>query len=495
VEQDKDDTAATASIKDVTACAARVDAQVRVVAGKVMAQRRSAEVAVAYVTALSPGTRADCWSLAEAAGHEGWGRMQALLRSYAWDWKDLRAELAGLAAAWLPDREGDLIGPGIAIDETAHLKKGDATACVAPQHAGCTGKVENCVTTVFSAYVTAAGQAWADFDVYLPRRWADDLPRRHAAGIPDDLEFATKPQLAINQVERLMAAGLPARWAAFDEVYGRSGKLRQACEDAGLAYVAIIPCDFPVTTAAGAVIRADEAARDAVFERRSCGTGTKGPRISDWALIATRRPREFLLIRRLLSRPDQMTFYLCWAPEDRPATMTYFITIAGRRWPVEETFKTGKDVLGWDQAQVRTWDGICRHTALAALAQLRQAAIRNALYGDIPLAPDGVPGGASPRSDRDVSENDTVDDADLVIPLGDAPVPVYGGLPCPPGIAPIRLSVAETARLTRLAAQAAAGLITRARLAFALRWSVRRRRHQATSRWHHHSARLLAAAT
>ena len=128
--------------------------------------------------------------------------MQALLRSYAWDWKDLRAELAGLAAAWLPDREGDLIGPGIAIDETAHLKKGDATACVAPQHAGCTGKVENCVTTVFSAYVTAAGQAWADFDVYLPRRWADDLPRRHAAGIPDDLEFATKPQLAINQVER-----------------------------------------------------------------------------------------------------------------------------------------------------------------------------------------------------------------------------------------------------------------------------------------------------
>ena len=87
-----------------------------------------------------------------------------------------------------------------------------------------------------------------------------------------------------------MAAGLPARRAAFDEVYGRSGKLRQACEDAGLAYVAIIPCDFPVTTAAGAVIRADEAARDAVFERRSCGTGTKGPRISDWALIATGLP-------------------------------------------------------------------------------------------------------------------------------------------------------------------------------------------------------------
>jgi DDE superfamily endonuclease len=67
---------------------------------------------------------------------------------------------------------------------------------------------------VFSAYVTAGGQAWADFDVYMPERWADDLPRRRAAGIPADLKFTTKPQLAIAQVRRLRAAGLPAGWAA-----------------------------------------------------------------------------------------------------------------------------------------------------------------------------------------------------------------------------------------------------------------------------------------
>lgn len=107
---------------------------------------------------------------------------------------------------WLPDDEGDLIGPGIAIDETAHLKHGDDTACVAPQHAGCTGKVENCVTTVFAAYVTAHRQAWADFDVSMPDRWADDLPRRPAAGIPAGLEFATRPQLAMRQLKRLADA-------------------------------------------------------------------------------------------------------------------------------------------------------------------------------------------------------------------------------------------------------------------------------------------------
>jgi hypothetical protein len=71
---------------------------------------------------------------------------------------------------------------------------------------------------------------------------------------------------------------------------------------------------------------------------------------------------------------------------------------------------------------------------------------------------------------------------------------VRGGQPCPPRIAAIKLSVAETARLTALAAQHAAGLITRARIAFALRWSLRRRKHQATARWHHHSTRLAAAA-
>ena len=266
---------------------------------------------------------------------------------------------------------------------------------------------------MFSAYVTAAGQAWADFDVYMPGRWADDLPRRRAAGIPDDLEFATKPQLAMNQLDRLTAAGLPARWAAFDEVYGRSEKLREKAAKAGLAYVAITPCDYQVTLPSGTAIRADQAVRHAVFERRSCGNGSKGPRYSDWAMTATGAGGQCLLIRRLISRPDSYTFYLCWAPPGRPATMTYFITIAGRRWPVEETFKTGKDVPGWDQSQARLFGAICRHTALSALAQLRAAAIRGALDGSITLPAPG-PAGDHARGTRD--DDRDITDADLRIP-------------------------------------------------------------------------------
>ena len=130
------------------------------------------------------------------------------------------------------------------------------------------------------------------------------------------------------------------------------------------------------------------------------------------------------------------------------------------------------------------------HTALSALAQLRAAAIRSALDGSIDLPAAGL----GDDHDAHTTPGDDISDADLQIPLGDAPVPACAGQPCPPGIAPIRLSIAETIRLARLAADYAARLISRARIAFALRWSARRRRHQATARWHHYSNRLLAAS-
>ena len=302
VEKQETATAAVASIEDAAECGERADGLVSGVLGRVMRQRRSIAAALDYVRALSRGTRANCWELAEAAGHEGPHRMHALLRRYRWSWEKLRGALAGLAAQCLPDDPDDLIGPGIAIDETAHLKKGRATACVSPQHAGVTGKAGNCVTWVFAALVTALGQVWADFDVYMPGCWAADPHRRRRAGIPGDLKFATKPELAINQLRRLMAAGVRALRAAADEVYRRRGEFRDACRALSLAYVVIIPCDYRVTLAKDTVIGADQAISDAVFERRSCGNGTKGPRYSDWALIATACPREFLLIRRLPSR-------------------------------------------------------------------------------------------------------------------------------------------------------------------------------------------------
>jgi len=474
-----------ASIEDAAECGERANALVSGVLARVMRQVRSVAAAVDYVLALSRDTRANCWELAEKAGHAVPYRMQSLLRRYKWRWQDLRGELPGLAAAVMPEDPGDPIGPGLAVDETADLRKGSSTACVAPQHAGITGKVENCVTWVFTALVTACGQAWTDFDLYMPKSWAQDPDRRRKAGIPEDLAFATKPELAIEQVKRVMASGIRVLWAAADEVYGRCGDFRAALRALSLAYVVIVPCSQGIALAKDRTVRADQAIQDAVFERRSCGNGEKGPRYADWALVATADPREFLLIRRLNSRDkNQYTFYLCWAPDGRPATMTYFVTIAGRRWPVETTFRTGKDAFGWDQCQARTFSALCRHTALTALAQVRAIAVRAALAGDVVL-----PAAAGPPQ---LTGQNLKEAADLRIYTGDAPRPVTAGQPCPPGIQPVRLSAAETNRIERLARDWKAGTLTAARLAFRLRWSAWRRRHQARARWHHYSARLAA---
>jgi SRSO17 transposase len=446
-------------------------------------------VAADYVLGLGRDVRANCWELAERAGHEGPHRMQALLRSYRWSWESGREMLPAFAQQVLDNDADDEIGPGVAVDETADLKRGKATACVSPQHAGVTGRVENCVTWVFAALVTVSAQAWAWFDLYMPEEtWAKDPGRRKAAGIPEGLTFATKPDLAIAQVRKLVSLGLRFFWVAADEVYGRSRDFRDACRALGLSYVVIIPRDYQVTLARNAdPVRADRAVGRAAFERRSAGNGTKGPRYSGWALLETADPGEFLLIRKLDRDKNQYTFYLCHAAAGQPATLTYFVTIASRRWPVETTFRTGKDAFGWDQSQVRAWDALHRHTLLTALAQIRAIALRNAMTsGNRDASPLPDPGPV-PAIDRD--------DTDLRIPAGAAIVPAVAGLPCPATLPPVILSSAETTRIDRLTRQYADGLLTCTRLAFHYRWSSWRRRHQARARWHHYSTRLAALAT
>jgi SRSO17 transposase len=428
VTKTEDTTAAAASIDDVPLGSIdRANALVGEFLTRLLRQRRSLATAVGYVLALGRDVRANCWDLAERAGHDGGPhRMQALLRSYCWSWEDGREMLPGLAQKVLGGDPGDLLGPGLAIDETTDLKEGDGTACAAPQHSGVTGRVENCVTWVFSALVTQFSQAWAWFDLYMPEEsWAKDPARRAKAGIPESLAFATKPELAVAQVRKLAGLGLRFCWVAADEVYGRSKNFRDACRELALSYAVIIPCDYKITLAKGTdPVRADKAAARAVFEHRSAGNGTKGPRYSSWALLATADPDEFLLIRKLDRDKNQYTYYLCHAAAGRPATLTYFVTMAGRRWPVETSFKSGKDAFGWDQSQVRKWDALNRHTLLTALAQIRTIALRNDLTSqndeDDPVpVPEQAPA-ANPGDDH-------VTRADLRIHPGAVVVPAVTG--------------------------------------------------------------------
>ena len=492
--KEDDPAAVPASIGDPVAAVERANALVTALLAGLLKRKRSIAAALMYILALGRDVRANCWDLSEKAGLEpGDGTFHRLLGRYRWSWEHGREMLPLLAQEALgadPDAGADgEIGPGLAVDETTDLKRGTATACVSAQHSGVTGKTENCVTWVFSALVTAAGQAWCWFDLYMPECWAQDPARRKKAGIPRGLRFATKPELAITQVRTIIGKGVRVCWVAADEVYGRSGDFRAACRALLLSYVVIIPCDYKVTLARGtAKVKAKDAARDAVFERRSAGNGTKGPRWGWWALIATEDPDEFLLVRKLDREKNPYTYYLCHAAPGRPATLNYFVAITGSRWPVETSFKNGKDGFGWDQSQVATWTAQNRHALLTALAMIRVIFLRSFLTRGItdaePLPAPGPAAGTEDIADASL---------DLRIHPGADTVPPVAGLPCPASIPPVRLSDTEATRIDALTRAYTGGLLSRGRLAFHFRWSHWRRRHQARARWSHYSARLAPA--
>ena len=446
----------------------------------VFSQARSRFAAFAYVDALlaEPGDRRSCWQLAEAAGHASPRRMQALLAGHAWD------HAAALAAAqrFILDHLGDPEAI-LVLDETAELKQGAMTVGVARQHAGITGQVENCQTVVNCAYVTPRGHALFDFRLYLPRDWCEDKPRRERAHVPEDLEFATKTQLGTQMITDAAGAGVPFGWAAADEVYGRSAKLRAACEKAGKGYVLAVPRDFRVRLhPRRGKVRADAAARlvrAAAWETRSCGPGCKGHRDYAWAWLATASPRHWLLLRRGIADPSEVAFFYCHVPAGRPVSLPLLISVAGRRWPVEECHQQAKGQGGFDTHQVRLWQSFHRHTVLSicALALLAIAAARPQAA---PLPPGAAAGSTIPDT---AAQPAGWADTGILPASPDEPPPRDPGL--------VKVSVPEARRLLRLAT---APMSAAARqLGYA--WSRWRRKHQARARYHHYRARLQAALT
>jgi SRSO17 transposase len=438
----------------------------------VFAQARSRLTAFAYIGALlaEPGDRRSCWQLAGTAGHVTPRRMQALLAGHA---RDRAAALKALQRFILAHPGGaEAI---VVLDETAGLKKGIMTVGVARRHAGITGQAENCQTVVFAAYVTVRGHALFDFRLYLPRQWCGDRERRERAHVPEEVEFATKPALGTAMITAAAGAGVPFAWTAADEVYGRSSKLREACEKENKGYVVAVPVNFTVTlpsgrkTAVAAVARLIPAA---AWETRSCGPGCKGHRDYAWAWAATASPRHRVLIRRSLTDPDDLAFFYTHVPEGRPVTLAILVTVTGMRWPVEECHQQGKGQTGLDQHQVRTWHSFCRHTVLSMCAQalLAIAAARPASPATQHPA---ASGNQQPEAWRDTGKLPaTADDQ----PPGEDP-----GL--------VKVSVPEARRLLRLATTP----MSRAARDAGCAWSRWRRRHQARARWHHYHAQLKAA--
>jgi SRSO17 transposase len=329
----------------------------------------------AYVRGLlAPLAAKNGWTLAEAAGDKSPDRMQRLLNRAAWDADGTRDDVRGYVVRYLGDAGGVLV-----VDETGFVKKGTRSAGVQRQYSGTAGRVENCQLGVFLAYAGPRGRALVDRELYLPRSWAGDRDRCREAGVPDDVPFASKAELARLMLGRALDAGVPAAWVTADEVYGRDGKFRDWLEQRRVSYVVAVASNQAVPGDAG-TSRADVLAAHApgqAWKRRSCGNGAKGPRVFDWAAATlpaggTEPPgwSRYLLARRSLTRSAkgelELAYYLCAAPAG--TADEELIRVAGSRWAVEECFQSAKTETGLDQYQVRRYDAWYRHVTLAILA-------------------------------------------------------------------------------------------------------------------------------
>jgi len=338
--------------------------------------------AVGYIRGLlGDAERKNGWQLAERLGEATPDGVQHLLARADWDADAVRDDLMAYVAEHLGDPGGVLV-----VDETGFLKKGAKSCGVARQYSGTAGRIENCQVGVFLGYATARGRALIDRALYLPKEWAADADRREEAGVPEEVEFATKIVLARRVVERA-AAVVPAKWVAADAVYGSDYHFRLTAESLGLGYVAGVRADFAAFVGwrqARAKALLAEVPADA-WHRLSCGAGAKGPRVYDWAAVRTNSPEprtyaRWLLIRRSTTDQEDVAYFACGGP---PATtLEELVRIAGARWAIEDLFELAKGDCGLDEYEVRSWTGWHRHVtlslfALAVVAVIRFRAVRS----------------------------------------------------------------------------------------------------------------------
>lgn len=333
------------------------------------ARSGSRQHALAYLQGLlSEAERKNSWQVAEVCGESTPYGFQYLLSRADWDADAVRDELRTYSMQHLGDPHGVLV-----LDETGFLKKGQHSAGVARQYSGTAGKVDNCQIGVFLSYASPLGQVLLDRELYLPQEWTDDRQRCGQAGIPEDRRFATKPQLAQQMLARAFAAGVPAQWVTGDSVYGHNRRLRLWLEAQPQAYVlAVSGQEYVWLDGQQRQVKTLLATLpQGGWTRLSAGDGAKGPRWYDWCWLPLAEPLEpgwcrWLLVRRSLSEPTDLTAYLVFAPSR--TTLEAVVRVAGSRWTVESSFEAAKGEVGLDQYEVRSWTAWYRHITLAMWA-------------------------------------------------------------------------------------------------------------------------------
>lgn len=289
------------------------------------------------------------------------------------------------------------------LDGSDFPKQGDESVGVKRQHCGELGKIANCQAGVFLGYVSRKGYTLLDRRLYLPEEWVKEdshAERREKCGVPEDVEFKTKPELGWEMIQAVRRAGtLPGRWVVCDEAFGQNGDFLDKVAGIGLHYLAEVPhtthvwLERPATGIPPWKGRGPKPTKERIVEgeppsqavaliaellpahewsRHFIKEGSKGPMVADFAalrVVAVRDrmpgPKVWLVFRRNVS-DGELKCYLSNAPQD--TLLPKFARLSGMRWPIETCFEDGKQQLGMGDYQVRSWRGWHHHMTLCILA-------------------------------------------------------------------------------------------------------------------------------
>jgi SRSO17 transposase len=255
------------------------------------------------------------------------------------------------------------------IDETSAVKKGEETPGVQRQYCGTVGKIENCIVTVHIAVVQGNFKTLLEADLYLPESWDADRERCRAAGIPEDVVYRAKWEIARDQLIRLAENDIEFAWLTFDEGYGSKVPFLEFLNAARQRFAAEVPKSFAVRTRlGGAVRRADEAvpARDTKSWRRfRLARQTLGHQV--WRAKALRvfaAGRAHRLIVAINESTGEVKYFLSNAPQ---AGLARTLRVAFTRWNVEHLFRVAKQEVGLTHYEGRDYTGLMRHLILGLI--------------------------------------------------------------------------------------------------------------------------------
>lgn len=326
-------------------------------------------------------------------------QLQAFLAESPWSTLPVLAQHERLVARSLGDADDGVF----LVDESGMPKQGQHSAAVARQYCGALGKVASSQVGVFVGYAAHQGYTLVAGQLFVPEDWFGEqmAQMRQEVALPSDLTFRTKPQIAIDLLQAIAARGiLLGRWVAADALYGNSPPFRDAVAALGLWYFTEVSSDQLIwrrtpalvvpawsgkgrkptrqrlKTPSNAPYRVDELVRrlpKEAWTRATIKEGSKGPIVCDLAFVRITEardglpgPRQWLIIRRNVDDPAVVKYYLSNAPETLETA--HLARLCGMRWPIELTFEVGKDELGMDQYETRSWRGWHHHMVLVMLA-------------------------------------------------------------------------------------------------------------------------------